>query len=92
MHDIVVHAGLASLGLATAALRELCGYADTVGMAIVGKLWPGPSLDDYDTRVPRLARCRRSTGDRKHRWCASRAADVRHQALLHPGWRGSRRG
>ncbi|WP_146149599.1 GNAT family N-acetyltransferase [Kineococcus rhizosphaerae] len=56
LHDIVVHDGLGGRGLGTAALQELCRYADDTNMQVVARLNPGPGYDDYDDRVQRLAR------------------------------------
>lgn len=55
LHDIITHDALAGLGLGSAALQELCRYADAVGLEIVGEMWPGPGFDDRETRLPRLA-------------------------------------
>lgn len=55
LHDIVVPDSLAGMGLGTAALQELCRYADQVGAQIVGTMFPGPGYEDLETRIPRLA-------------------------------------
>ncbi|GAB7192781.1 hypothetical protein NUM3379_34900 [Kineococcus sp. NUM-3379] len=56
LHDIVVPGNLTSLGLGTAVLVHLCRFADAVDAEIVGQMYPGPGFDDYETRIPRLAR------------------------------------
>lgn len=55
LSDVIVTNGLNGLGLGTAALQELCRYADATGSTIHGQMMPGPGFKDYETRIPRLA-------------------------------------
>lgn len=54
LHDIVVSHRFRGLGLGTAALVQLCRYADQVAAPITGEVEPGPGLADREHRVARL--------------------------------------